>query len=519
MPCGSRPNSGLVQIQRPRSKGKPAKVGVVLKDGSSKQSMKTSFNIVGGSDVFPVSWCDNAYCDQCKQVWTNITVPSVHNCREIGTHSIPDDRKLICNSCTHNKEGVCVALKEILPNRPCKVDEGVYLLRSYCPKGHWLPIEFKCPSCNVLTADAKGVTRCSKCGFHVGNRKPVVRSKTRIKFPATKRTFTSEDLESMKRQNRISAGGQRGIRRGGPFTASNEVPPFVSFADLNRDALTLVGMLPDNIDTIIGVARSGLVVANMLSLLMHRPLWVYQHRLNRLVPASNGWRLGAAEHVETEMENVLVVDDTCMTGGSNRQTRSFVSKHYPNALYAGLYVNPLAKVKPDLWVKDLAWPHILEWNMFNSILSPNMALDFDGILCQDCPRGMDDDGEKYEHFIKNARPKYLPRKVPVPLIVTARIEKYREWTLEWLSRYEIRVQRLVMHPAATLQERRKDNIAHYKARHYREWASSHQAKGRGRVPPLMFVESDDRQAREIHKVSQKLVVCPPSGRCYGKGTS
>ena len=67
-----------------------------------------------------------------------------------------------------------------------------------------------------------------------------------------------------------------------------------------------------------------------------------------------------------------------------------------------------------------------------------------------------------------------------------------------------------MHPAATLAERNQDDIAAYKARHYVEWASRHRAAPR----PILFAESDDRQASRIAQLSGRMVVCPGTARVY-----
>ena len=131
---------------------------------------------------------------------------------------------------------------------------------------------------------------------------------------------------------------------------------------------------------------------------------------------------------------ILVVDDTVMTGNSLRAINQLVKRELGDSIYASVYCNPNATRKPDIWAVDLPWPHLLEWNIFNSILSPSLACDFDGILCRDCPPGSDDDGERYLNFINNAQPLYVPRRAPIPLIVT-RIEKYREPTEQWLRRH------------------------------------------------------------------------------------
>jgi uncharacterized HAD superfamily protein len=146
------------------------------------------------------------------------------------------------------------------------------------------------------------------------------------------------------------------------------------------------------------------------------------------------------------------------------------------------------------------------------VFSKSFAVDFDGILCYDAEKEQDDDGERYIDFIKNAKPLYLPRKKPIPLIVTARIEKYREITEEWLANHNIQFDKLVMHEAKTLRERELDNISKYKAHHINKWAENNI-----NLKPLIFFESDDNQAKQIKSFltnKSNLVICPSSTKVY-----
>lgn len=304
------------------------------------------------------------------------------------------------------------------------------------------------------------------------------------------------------------AVSNKGIR--GAFIAGPGPVRFVRSSQFQQDILNLVAKIPPDVTAIAGVARSGLSAATMLSMYLHLPMVTIRQTMNDVIQTGNGWRLGGSKHVNPRTEKILVVDDTVMTGNSLKAIKPLIDREFGNAVYAAIYVNPKATRKPDIWSVDLPWPHILEWNVFNSILSPSSAMDFDGILCHDCPPGSDDDGPKYLEFIRNAKPLYTPRRCPIPLIVTARIEKYRADTEDWLRRHGIAWHRLVMHPAATLAERRRDNIAAFKARHYAEWAAKHRAT----PGPHIFFESEDQQAREIGRISKLLTICPHTAGCY-----
>lgn len=290
-----------------------------------------------------------------------------------------------------------------------------------------------------------------------------------------------------------------------PFHWAGKTPEFVTTAQLMADVKRLVSMLPPDTNRIVGVARSGLCAATMAAMLMHRPLEIVRQSAGDLIDGGNGWRLTGATHSDGP---VVVVDDTCMTGNSFRHIMPVVRAQHPSAMSAVVYCNPNANTKPDLWARELPHPHLLEWNMFNSIFGPGMALDFDGILCHDCPAGHDDDGPRYAAFLRDAKPLYYFRRVQIPLIVTARLEKYREPTLAWLKRHGMSVRELAMWPGS-YRDRSPERVAQHKASHYKRFA----AKGH-RLKPVLLVESDPWQAKRIAELSGGITCCPAAGRCF-----
>lgn len=319
---------------------------------------------------------------------------------------------------------------------------------------------------------------------------------------------------SVKKKKEKKAAGVAGGRLVGIrscFKQGKDPVRFIKSSQFQQDILKLVGKLPPDITAVAGVARSGLSAATMVSMYLHLPLIVVRQTKSDIVSAGNGWRLGGADHINPSTDRVVVIDDTCMTGNSFRSIGPLCDEYFKNYITASVYCNPLALHKPNLFAVSLPWPHLLEWNLFNSILTPTLAVDFDGVLCHDCPIEMDDDGTRYEEFIRTATPLYVPRKSPIPLIVTARIEKYRTLTEDWLSRHRIRWERLVMHPAKTLRERMSDDIPAYKARHFVEWKRQTESRGPG---PHLFVESEDSQARRIAHLSRLTTICPHTGAVY-----
>ena len=406
------------------------------------------------------------------QCGTNVNKPQPNSLPVMAPRTFVHARRDICNPCEQSVRGVCEVVEQEHPGR-AQIEKGIRRPELRCPLGKWETEPHPCPSCGRITRE-------------MGDCRPCTNKKRLDKNFHTRK-------------------GQRAFQSA--FTA-NGAPRWITVARFQSDALRLASMVPPETDTIVGVARSGLAAATIVSMVTHLPLVAIRQNKHDLIEVGNGWRLGGQDHISAG-KNAFVVDDTVMTGNSLNAIGHIAQRNFDRVTFGAVYANPLAVRKPDVVVEELGWPHLLEWNVFNSVLSPNMALDFDGVICHDPPRRFTDDATHLE-WIENAVPRYLPRKVPVPLIVTARLEKYRDATVAWLRKHRVQFHKLIMHPAKTLAERDRSDIASYKAKHFNSWAAGH----RPRPKPLMFVESDPNQARSIHQRTRRMVVCPNSGEVF-----
>jgi len=288
---------------------------------------------------------------------------------------------------------------------------------------------------------------------------------------------------------------------------------WVSTQELCAAAIELCKMMPPETKAIVGVARSGMTPAAIAAKMLHVPLLSLSQGKQEVVECGNGFRLAGGKHKDSPLdEMVVIVDDTVMTGHSMQMSIDIAEEIYPHFLTAACFVYPEAQCKPDMFVQELPAPHLLEWNVFNSAFLRCMALDFDGILCENPESWQDDDGDQYKDFIRKAKPKYLPKRESIPLIVTARVEKYRHETMKWLERHGVKVDNLVMHPASSTAERELDCISSFKARNFKKW---HELSGWG-IMDRVFVESEPWQAKEISELSGLSVVCPASGAVFDR---
>jgi len=265
-------------------------------------------------------------------------------------------------------------------------------------------------------------------------------------------------------------------------------PQWVSTLDLVVDTYQLAAKLPRGIDAVVGIPRSGMIPASILATHLHVPLYSLADGV--MVHAGAGSRLPATEN----HQRVLVVDDTVMNGSQLKRARGALPGG--GYLFAAVYVNPASRVKPDYQAAVLEQPHLLEWNLFNCGYIANCATDMDGIICED-PRWEGLTEKQQQQELDNVAPKWVPRKVPVQAIVTARLEKHRARTEIWLAKNGARYDRLIMGPWASHAERsRPGAVAKWKGEQFE------------RLRPNFFIESAPGLAQEIAALTGGWVICP-----------
>lgn len=302
---------------------------------------------------------------------------------------------------------------------------------------------------------------------------------------------------------------QPALPRAGLMVNLREEPlRFISLRQMGRDVLDLVGKMPANISMVCGIPRSGMIPASMLSTLLNLPLGEVS-RTGEIRTLDRGVRMDVYGGRVTE-GIPLIVDDTIYNGYQIQQLRRQIQQP---VMYAVVYARPESFSLVDFYAKELPSPHLLEWNLFNggiwngnasnAILAGGFATDLDGILCFDCPLPDADGGpglDAYENWMRNARPKWLTRSVTTKLIVTARLEKYRPITEQWLKKWGVRWDKLIMHPASAASQR--GDVASWKSQIISESTCG------------LYVESDPNLARQIAERCRKPVVCPDSEQVF-----
>ena len=292
-------------------------------------------------------------------------------------------------------------------------------------------------------------------------------------------------------KKRPSGGGQR--RR--------KFCNFKTYNDLNFDIKNNLYKIPNDIDLIVGIPRSGMLPAYMLGFMKNTQVI----SINEFIEG-NIVKVGKRP-LKTTGKNILVVDDTCCSGRAMREAKALLAnleKDY-NIKYMCVYSTKEGAKNVDISLLNLDLPRMFSWNYLNHINIENSCFDIDGVLCVDPTEEQNDDGEKYIEFLKNAQPLYIP-KYKIKALVTSRLEKYRVYTEQWLQKHNIEYEKLYMLDLPSKEARIKANAhADYKSKIYRKLKDT-----------LYFYESDRGQAQEIFEKTGKTVFCVTTDEVFQK---
>lgn len=283
---------------------------------------------------------------------------------------------------------------------------------------------------------------------------------------------------------------------------------FVTYEKLNSDIVDNLTKIPRDIDLIVGIPRSGMLVANMIALYLNKPFVdidsYLEHRLFSVGSTKNS---NDIIQNYSDIKKILIVEDSIDAGSSIKRAKEklIISEH--EAVYLAAYVRSGKEKLVDIYFRTIDDTRIFEWNYMHNKLLEVSCLDIDGVLCSDPTIEENDDGEKYRNFLLHAKPKLLPTR-KVGYLVTSRLEKYRDLTEQWLNENGVEYKELIMMKLDSAEERRKlGNYGIFKANVYKNIKKS-----------ILFIESQACQAEEIARISGKCVFCVENQKIVEEST-
>lgn len=276
---------------------------------------------------------------------------------------------------------------------------------------------------------------------------------------------------------------------------------FVSYRQLLTDLESWERRLPA-VDGVVGVPRSGVLVASYLSL----------RRNIRLVPLDLLLRDPAGcleksplrasnpamkeKHFKPLTGRILVVDDCVSQHGMTMQELREKLKETPLQIQYGAVYRAAETTLVDHFFCEIPQPRMFEWNFFRHWNMHFSMWDIDGALCEDWTGVEDNQPESYLQHLASAKPLYIPEQ-PIHSVVTHRLEKYRALTETWLRQHRVKYTNLIMCAASSPEQRRKKYAPRgaFKAEVY---AMYDDAK--------LFVESSLKEALVVKQQTRKPVL-------------
>ena len=271
-----------------------------------------------------------------------------------------------------------------------------------------------------------------------------------------------------------------------------------SISDMNDAILRNLHRLPRDIDLVVGVPRSGILAATLVSLTANIPMTDLDSFLaGRIYTSGITKRRAALDRQHSEMRRILVIDDSVAGGNAMRDAREKITAAgiQGDFVYAAVFGLEPQHEGTDIVLEVVPHPRMFQWNFMHHIFLEQCCVDIDGVLCLDPTEDENDDGPAYEKFLATARPLLGPTR-KIGWLVTSRLEKYRKLTEAWLAKHEIKYDKLIMLDLPSMAERRRLG-AHgsFKADFYRK------------TDAILFIESEHAQALKITELSGKPVLC------------
>lgn len=272
---------------------------------------------------------------------------------------------------------------------------------------------------------------------------------------------------------------------------------FVTFAHLSRTIVRNIHKIPRDLDLVVGIPRSGSLVAYMIGLVLNIPIVDLGSFISNQ-PIGTGTTRKKKEWITqpADARHILLVDDSISTGEAMKSAKNMMtlSGLKTKITTCAAYALPTNFFTVDCYFEICNHPRMFEWNFMHHWGLQYACVDIDGVLCLDPGIVTSQIESRYQEFLENATPKIIPTQ-KIGYLVTSRREKYRTPTERWLDRQKIEYDHLLMLESDNEEIMTNKNYGIRKGEVYRN------------TNCFIFIESNQEQAMEICRISQKQVFC------------
>ncbi|WNF35302.1 phosphoribosyltransferase family protein [Bacillaceae bacterium IKA-2] len=279
------------------------------------------------------------------------------------------------------------------------------------------------------------------------------------------------------------------------------------YYDLRRVIRDNISLLQSrDFDLIVGIPRSGMIPAYMISNYLNKTCCDLQSFLNSvaLKPVDTQNLIEPLDY-QNKVKNILLVDDSIASGRSLEQSLQQIStnENY-NITTLCIYSTKSSRSDVDLFFEYLPGISVFEWMIFHSFIVKGSCVSIDGVLCIAPTKEQIEDHEKYLDFLIHTPPLFLATG-KIGCIVTNRLEKYRSETEAWLKKNGVDYNSLIMLKSPSSSKRKEELKAIHKANAYKKSRQN------------LFIESNREQAIKIHELTKFPVYCIETNKLYSQG--
>ena len=140
---------------------------------------------------------------------------------------------------------------------------------------------------------------------------------------------------------------------------------FKTFSSLNNDVISNLHKISSDIDIIVGVPRSGLLVAELISLYINKPLSSIDVFLDKkIIKSGNTKNKSGFINDFNKIKKVLIVEDSIDTGNSIKEVKELLKDYSSDItfIYLAAYIRSEAKKMVDIYFEIIDDDRMFEWN-------------------------------------------------------------------------------------------------------------------------------------------------------------
>jgi uncharacterized HAD superfamily protein/adenine/guanine phosphoribosyltransferase-like PRPP-binding protein len=281
-----------------------------------------------------------------------------------------------------------------------------------------------------------------------------------------------------------------------------------SLNDLSRLTTAYASRVPEDVELVVGIPRSGMLAASIIALKLNIPLTDSYSFLRNDELKKGNTRTYKHDRLTRPQEarKILLVDDSIASGNSLRAVVDEVKQVYDGAIVTLVaFAERHNSEQVDVHFELVEQPRMFEWNIMHHPFLVQACMEIDGVICVAPTPAQRDDGPLYQDFLRNTRPLIIP-SLEVGHLVTGRAEKYRSETEDWLKSHGVRYGQLHMLDTVPSEARRFSAEHRFKAERF---SSARLAR--------FFIESDAHQAMEIMSATGRPVYCVETNEMYTPG--